>query len=145
MNFLARHTLIGDHASAADQFFSVGVVGAKKLVSQDRNFKRLNFPKIMTERGFPEDESDGVKNFFYRSDGYKLWNIFSRYVSGMVNTAFLSDEAVIQDDQLQQFASSVANKNQGNVPGFPSVISTRSDLIEVLTSVIFASSVMHQV
>ena len=116
-----------------------------QILTQNMNFKTLDFPKTMTEKGFPEDESDGVKNFFYRSDGYQLWNIFSRYVSSIVNSAYVSDQAVIQDNQLQQFASSVANKNQGNVPGFPSVISTRSDLIEVLTSVIFASSVMHQV
>ena len=116
-----------------------------QILTQNMNFKTLDFPKTMTKRGFPEDESDGVKNFFYRSDGYQLWNIFSRYVSSMVYQAYRSDAAVISDSQLQQFASSVANKYQGNVPGFPSKIPTRADLVKLITSVIFASSVTHQV
>ena len=120
--------------------FSVGKAGALKIISNNVKFTNLNFPKIMTEKGFPEDESDGVKNYFYRSDGYKLWNIFSRYVSSMVYKAYIYDAADISDNQLQQFASSVANKYQGNVPGFPGKMLTRADLVKVITSVI-----LHQV
>ena len=125
--------------------FSVGKAGALKIISNNVKFTNLYFPKIITEKGFPEDESDGVKNYFYRSDGYTLWGIFSRYVSSMVYRAYLSDRAVIRDNKLQQFASSCANKKQGNIQGFPSLILTRKELVEVLTSVIFASSVTHQV
>jgi len=145
INFYARHTLIREYDSNIDHMFSVGRAGAVKLLSNNMNFKNLNFPKIMTEKGFPEDESDGVRNFFYRSDGYKLWNIFSRYVSSIVYRAYLSDTAVISDNQIQRFASSLANTELGNIPGFPSFIPSRADLVEVITSVIFASSVTHQV
>ena len=125
--------------------FSVGRTGALKLLSDNMNFKKLVFPKIMAERGFPEDESDGVRNFFYRSDGFRLWNIFTRYVSSIVYRSYPSDTSVLYDKQVQQFASSLANPNLGNIPGFPSVILTRSDLVEILTTIIFTSSFQHQV
>ena len=98
----------------------------------------------MAERGFPEDESDGVRNFFYRSDGFRLWNIFTRYVSSIVYRSYPSETSVLYDKQVQQFASSLANPNLGNIPGFPSVILTRSDLVEILTTIIFTSSFQHQ-
>ena len=125
--------------------FSVGRAGALKLLSDNMNFDKLAFPKMITETGFPEDESDGVRNFFYRSDGYQLWNIISRYVSSIVYSFYPSDKAVLYDTQLQKFASSLANPSLGNIHGFPSVILTRSSLVEVLTSIIFTSSVHHHV
>eukprot|EP00090_Calanus_glacialis_P043131 TRINITY_DN7631_c0_g1_i7.p1 TRINITY_DN7631_c0_g1~~TRINITY_DN7631_c0_g1_i7.p1 ORF type:complete len:921 (-),score=153.36 TRINITY_DN7631_c0_g1_i7:68-2830(-) len=144
INFYARHTLIREYESNIEKMFSVGRAGALKLLSENINYKNLVFPKIMSERGFPEDESDGVRNFFYRSDGYQLWNMMSRYVSSIVYRSYTSDTAVLLDNQLQKFASSLASTDLGNIPGFPSFFPTREALVEVLTSIIFTSSVQHQ-
>ena len=145
INFLAQHTLLRENNPKIDQVVSVGKAGALMLVSNNINFKNLNFPQIMAEKGFPEDESDGVRNFFYRSDGYKLWNIFSRYVTNIVYRFYLSDTKVKGDNQIQRFASSLANRELGNITGFPSSIPTRADLVEVITSIIFAASATHHV
>ena len=144
-NFYARHTLISEYDSQIDDMFSVGRSGAMKLLSEKMNFRNLLFPKVMTERGFPEDESDGVRNFFYRTDGYKLWHIMSRYVQSIVYRNYLSDSAVIFDTQLQQFAGSLADKDLGNIPGFPYFILSRVTLAETLTTILFTSSVVHHV
>ena len=144
-NFYARHTLIREYESQIDDMFSVGRVGAIKLLSLNMNFNNLIFPKVMARRGFPEDESDGLRNFFYRSDGYKLWHIMCNYVKNIVYRLYVSDSAVILDSNLQQFASSLANKDLGNIPGFPSFILSRTTLAEVLTAILFTSSVLHHV
>ena len=144
-NFYARHTLISQYDSQIDDMFSVGRSGAMKLLSEKMNFRNLVFPKVMTERGFPEDESDGVRNFFYRTDGYKLWHIMSHYVRSIVYRSYLSDSAVILDTQLQQFASSLASKDLGNIPGFPYFILSRAALAETLTTILFSASVVHHV
>ena len=125
--------------------FSVGRAGALKLLSDNINFQSLVFPQIMVERGFPEDESDGIRNFFYRSDGYKLWNIFSRYIHSIVHRVYTSDVYVLYDNKIQQFAASLSNPELGNIPGFPNVIRTRAELVEILTTIVFTSSVQHQV
>ena len=145
VNFYARHTLISQYDSQIDDMFSVGRSGAMKLLSEKMNFRNLVFPKVMTERGFPEDESDGVRNFFYRTDGYKLWHIMSHYVKSIVYRSYLSDSAVILDTQLQQFASSLASKDLGNIPGFPYFILSRATLAETLTTILFSASVVHHV
>ena len=145
INFYGRHTLIREHDSYVDDMFSVGKEGAVKLISQNMNFTNLVFPMTMTERGFPEDESDGVRNFFYRSDGYKLWNILGHYMQSLVYRFYISDSAVKNDIKLQQFASSLANQDQGNIPGFPGYIHTRHSLTSILTTIAFTSSVVHHV
>ena len=125
--------------------FSVGKSGAMKLLAENMNFTSLLFPKTMEERGFPEDESDGVRSFFYRIDGYKLWNIFSHYLQSIVYRFYVSDSAVARDNMLQQFAASLADPDLGNIPGFPTNIHTRDSLAEILTTIVFTSSVVHHV
>ena len=125
--------------------FSVGRTGALQIMSSNMNFRKLNFPNMMADRGFPKDESDGVKDFFYRTDGYKLWYIINQYVAKAVHKVYPSDFAVIQDVNLQAFAVSLSDPLRGNILGWPSTIARRSSLIEVLSTVVFTASVQHQV
>ena len=41
-----------------------------QLISEEMSNKyfwqNMTFPKMMEERGFPKDKSDGVKNYYYR-------------------------------------------------------------------------------
>ena len=134
-----------EHQSMVGELFSVGKKGGFKLMFRTMNYTNWIFPNIMAERGFPENGSDGVQQFFYRSDGFQLWNILQRYASSVVYRAYSSDTAVLQDNPLQQFACSLANKHLGNIQGFPSSIPTRESLVEIITSIIFSASVQHQV
>ena len=100
INWFGRFSLLQEKQSLAGKLFSVGQKGALKLLSKKMNYNNWIFPNIMTERGFPENESDGLQNFFYRSDGFRLWNILHRYVSSTVYKAYSSDIAVLQDNHL---------------------------------------------
>jgi hypothetical protein len=107
INFFARQTLIKQNDSDVDRMFSVGMNGALKLVSDNLrktyNFQDSAFPKRMKERGFPKDESDGVRGFFYRMDGFKLWAILTKYVIGVVDKIYKTDLDVENDGALNKF------------------------------------------
>ena len=145
INFYGRHTLLAEKDGIFDDLFSVGRSGAMEILINNNNFSNLDFPKSMEERGFPEDGSDGVKDFFFRSDGYKLWNILKGYVQGIVDKIYPSDSSVSQDKKLQEFSRSLADKDKGNIAGFPAAIHTRESLVTTLTIILFTPSVLHQV
>ena len=48
----------------------MGRDGAMQLISEEMSNKyfwqNMTFPKMMEERGFPKDKSDGVENYYYR-------------------------------------------------------------------------------
>ena len=145
INFLGRNTLWAKSDSIVDDLFSVGLSGAIELIRKHSNFSNLHFPKTMEERGFPEDESDGLRNFFFRKDGYKLWHILKRYVHGIVYKIYPRDSSVKQDKMLQEYTSSLANPDRGNIPNFPPAVHTRLSLVTLLTKILFSSSVLHHV
>ena len=145
INFHGRNTLWSPKQPLVDDLFSVGLVGALELIRKHSNFSNLNFPKTMEERGLPEDESDGLKDFFFRSDGYKLWHIIKNYVRGIVYRIYPNDSSVKQDAKLQEYTSSIANPDMGNIPNFPATVHTRWSLVTLLTTILFSPSVFHQV
>ena len=122
---------------------SVGRTGALQLIADQANFSQLNFPAEMTGRGFPADESDGLRGFHYRSDGYAVWAALHRYTSAVVWRTYSSDRAVGEDLDLQQWAASLASRRAGGVPGFPSHLSSRHQLADTLTAIIFSASAGH--
>ena len=147
INFLARSVLINKNGSLVNAIFSVGRDGALKMVSDNSwkafNFQEGAFPRMMAERGFPQEESDGVVDYFYRRDGFKLWDILFKYVTGIVNKEFKDDLDVEKDEALKRFSQSMSDENEGNIPGFPKIIKTKELLIETLTNIIFTGSVQH--
>ena len=53
------------------------VKGLKAFVAklQSMELKDLCFPEQLKKRGFARDEKeDGVKGYFYRDDGFQLWD-----------------------------------------------------------------------
>merc|ERR550534_131450 len=70
MNFAARHSLIKPKDSLTQQQFSVGRYGALKLISDEMLNKyfwqNMTFPRMMEEKGFPENQTDGLQQYHYR-------------------------------------------------------------------------------
>jgi len=148
INFAARHDLVKPKNSQVEKMFSVGRNGAltmiSELMSKPNFWESMIFPKMMEKRGFPEDKSDKLENFFYRDDGYKLWNALHNYTNGVVESQYSSDEEVQNDEHLKEFFASLADEGKGNIPGFPEKPESRRQLAETLTAIIFTGSVQHQ-
>jgi len=145
INFVGKHKMLDPELSFVDKNYAVGLNGATELLKTHLNFTRLDFPQQMESRGFPEDKRDGLTDFHYRDDGFKLWNILGEFVVGVVRAAYNDDAGVINDWRLQSWATAIAEPRQGNLPAFPRHIDTRHQLARLLTTLVFSASAHHHV
>ncbi|MBD2741443.1 SRPBCC family protein [Coleofasciculus sp. FACHB-1120] len=146
INYLARQTLVSYVAPFTNNTFATGTGGGLHLFLKawkQWDFFRMSFPQELLSRGFDEQGSDGVEDFYYREDGFKIWNAIREYVSNIVAAVYKDDAAVAADKVIQAWAQETADPERGDVPGFPSAIETRELLVETLTSIIFLVSAQH--
>jgi len=146
INFMARHSPFKNSSTLSST--SVGKNGALQLMSEEMS-KRFSwfaeaFPRQMEERGFPRNKTDGLKGFYYRDDGFMLWDALHEYVEGVVRHTYPSDKAIEEDTSLKSFHASLHNPEEGNIRGFPKTPGNRNQLTETLTLMIFTASVQHQ-
>lgn len=146
INYLARQTLIAKVLPFTDRTFATGTSGGLSLVLKawkKWDFLGSSFPEDLKSRGFDEQGSDGVQDFYFREDGFKIWNALFEYTSDVVNAVYQDDAAVAADQIIQAWAQETADPNQGAVPGFPNAIATRELLAKTLTTIIFLGSAQH--
>merc|ERR1712037_719329 len=72
------------------------------------------------------------------------WDALHKYVEGVVNQTYGSDQEVEEDEKLKGFHASLADSERGNIPGFPETPGNKLNLTDTLTSIIFTGSVQHQ-
>jgi len=145
INFLARQTLVSEVAPFTDATFSTGTVNALKIFStayQDWTFFGGNFKNDLKRRGFSEDCSDQLDGFYYRDDGFLIWNALEKYVASVVD-AFYSggDSDVEKDPKLQDWCDEMRGPAQ--ISSFPASFKDRATLVEACTSIIFSCSAQH--
>lgn len=146
INYLARQTLVSYVAPFTDTTFAIGTGGGLQLFLKawkDWDFFGMSFPEELKSRGFDEQGSDGVEDFYYREDGFKIWNAYTDYVTNIVNAVYKDDAAVAADPVIQAWAAETSDPKRGDIPGFPSAIETRDLLIKTLTNIIFLVSAQH--
>ncbi|XP_035663564.1 uncharacterized protein LOC118407226 [Branchiostoma floridae] len=144
INYLARHSLVSRIFPITDPMFATSTVGGLVMFLNEwrkYNFMDMAFPEELKRRGFDEAGTDGLEGYFYRDDGFKLWNVYKTYVTGMVNHAYADDQAVQADKALQEFCK--MTEGPGQLRGFPREISTKKLLIDCLTNIIFNVSAQH--
>ncbi|CAH1250204.1 ALOX5 [Branchiostoma lanceolatum] len=144
INYLARHSLVSRIFPITDPMFATSTVGGLVMFLNEwrkYDFMEMSFPEELKRRGFDEARSDGLEGYFYRDDGFKLWNVYKTYVTGMVNHAYADDQAVQADKALQEFCK--MTEGPGQLHGFPREIPTKKLLIDCLTNIIFNSSAQH--
>uniref|UniRef100_S4RD00 Lipoxygenase domain-containing protein n=1 Tax=Petromyzon marinus TaxID=7757 RepID=S4RD00_PETMA len=128
INYVARHTLIAAVGPLTNSTFAVGTVGGLRLAVasfQRYDFMEWSFPRELHNRGFDEARDDGLEDFLYRDDGFKLWHVLGAYVREVVCRHYHTDADVLHDKGLQDFAAALADRRRGNVTGFPSPITNR--------------------
>lgn len=146
INYMARQTLISKVVPFTDRTFATGTSGGLRLVWKAWkrwDFFGSSFPEDLKSRGFDEKGSEGVQDFYFREDGFKIWNAYLEYTGNVVNDVYKDDAAVAADPVIQAWAKETADPEKGAVPGFPSVIATKELLVKTLTNIIFLGSAQH--
>ena len=146
INFLARQTLVSDVAPFTDRTFSTGTAQALKVFLEaweGYDFFARGFGPQLEARGFDEARSDGLDDYLYRDDGYRIWNAIGTYVQGVVQGTWASDEAVAADPVVAAWCAELTDPDRGDVPGFPKAIGTRELLARTLQTLIWCVSGAH--
>ncbi|KAM9365647.1 polyunsaturated fatty acid 5-lipoxygenase-like isoform 2-T2 [Pholidichthys leucotaenia] len=91
------------------------------------------------------DDKEELPTYFYRDDGYKVWEATKSFVSDVVRIYYTSDEKVKGDEEIQAFVKDVCSFGMQDFDHceFPKSLKTREELIEYLTMVIFTASAQH--
>ena len=149
INYAVRLALATKSDQAfANNTFAVGYEHGRRISSvfwQKFHFFESSFPKELEARGFFRDNRDGLGNYFYRDDGFKLWDAIGNYAQNFVYRHYQADHDVAIDEHLQTFCADLASPEGGNYPGFPAQITTRDLLWQVLQIIIWNASALHSV
>ena len=97
------------------------------------------FPKRLEARGVMDREAFPL--YPYRDDGLAIWSALQDWVKAYIQLNYDSDQAVVQDEALQNWAKELVALNGGKVKQFGNdgqgSVTTRDYLIEALTLIIF--------
>lgn len=148
INFLARQTLVAEKGAFTDKTFAVGTQQGLRLASdgwRKWHFYKSSFPEQLAARGFYEDKRDKLEGYYYREDGFKVWNAIGDYTTHTVDKIYATDADVHGDGDLQMWADETSAKDGAAVPGFPSAIKTKKELSHILQIIIWNGSAQHSV
>lgn len=146
INELGILTLISQ-SGIIQQIFEGGVDGSQQLIMnayKNWTFDDMDFPKDLAKRGV--DNVDALPYFPYRDDGMLIWNLLGQYVREYINLYYTSDNDVVADYELQNWAQQlggVSDAGAGGVPGFPKQIGNREQLAEIVQKIIWTAGPQH--
>ena len=150
INFLARQTLVASDGKSyneafTNRTFALGTQQAVELVTKywdSYDFFKNNFENDLKSRNFDEKKSDGLETYYYRDDGFLLWNAMGNYAKNTVDALYNDDSAVLRDHALQKWGTEMASKDRANVKGFPE-LKDKATLVKVLQTIVWNGSALH--
>ncbi|XP_015241031.1 PREDICTED: arachidonate 5-lipoxygenase [Cyprinodon variegatus] len=145
INTKAREQLICE-CGIFDKANATGGGGHVQLIQKAMKtltYRSLCFPDMIKSRGM--DSTEDLPTYFYRDDGYKVWEATKSFVSEVMGIYYTSDERVQRDEEIQAFVKDVCSFGMQDFDHceFPKSVKTREELIEYLTVVIFTASAQH--
>jgi hypothetical protein len=110
--------------------------------------KEIRYDKMVIPKDYETRGLNEIKEFLFRDDSKKLWDILLGYVGEMVGLSYKEDKDVHGDTELQNFVREIekpgfAKLKNNEGAGFPTSIPTKEKLIEYLTVIIFNVSCFH--
>ena len=149
INSSARLTLIND-GGIIDELFAIGGKGKVELIQRASSLYSVHWTNILRsakQRGV--DSREQLPGYYYRDDGVKIWSAIERFASEIIGEFYKTDGEVKGDKELQSWAEDI---HTNAFPGyfgakeghdFPSTISTKKELTEYCTLIIFTGSAQH--
>jgi arachidonate 15-lipoxygenase len=124
-----------------DQLFAAPLDKLLKKVVDARmtyDFSEHFLPKELENRGV--NDTEALPDYPYRDDGLLIWNAIAEWVSSYINHYYITNDDIIQDSALMAWVNDIIAN--GKVKGFRS-ISTKDELKNTLTMIIFTTSAQH--
>ena len=140
INYAAATTLITP-GGPIDQIFGGTIASSQQAAVDARfgfDFTARMLPADLAARGV--DDPAKLPEYPYRDDGLLVWQAIHQWVAGYVGLYYADDAAVSGDTELAAWCAAVAG--EGKLLGFPA-ITTRSQLIDACTMIIFTASAQH--
>ena len=127
-------------SGSIDQSRVFAVKGAQSYLL---NVNTSTLPQTLAQRGV--DDTSFLPDYPYRDDALLLWGAINQWVENYVSHYYASDEAVQGDTALQNWVAELVAHDGGrlNNVGAANRISTRAQLIELVTLVCFTASAQH--
>ena len=115
----------------------------KAAQSYQLNVNTSTLPQTLARRGV--DDTSRLPDYPYRDDALLIWGAISQWVEDYVNHYYSSDAAVQGDTELQNWVAELVAHDGGrlNNVGEANRISTRSQLVELVTLICFTASAQH--
>ena len=149
INYGAHTTLIapggGVDELLASSIGSDQTLGAHGAQSYLFNFNDIAFPDTLTSRGV--DDASKLPTYPYRDDGLLIWGAIESWVQEYFSLYYSSDSSVLNDPDLQTWASTLISHEGGRLKNFgddgQGQIKTLDYLVKAVSTIIFTASAQH--
>ncbi len=149
INYGAHTTLIapggGVDELLASSIGSDQTLGAHGAQSYLFNFNDIAFPDTLTSRGV--DDASKLPTYPYRDDGLLIWGAIESWVKEYFSLYYSSDSSVLNDPDLQTWASTLISREGGRLKNFgddgQGQIKTLDYLVKAVSTIIFTASAQH--
>ncbi|MCW8329858.1 lipoxygenase [Photobacterium sp. SDRW27] len=124
-----------------DNIFGGKIEATQKAAGTDRlqlDFYQYMLPNDLAARNV--DNMDYLPDYPYRDDAILIWEAIKNWTQAYINIYYTNDTDVTEDYELAAWTTSLMT--EGAIKGFKP-ITTREQLADVLTMVIFTSSAQH--
>uniref|UniRef100_A0A8C6WF82 Uncharacterized protein n=1 Tax=Neogobius melanostomus TaxID=47308 RepID=A0A8C6WF82_9GOBI len=140
INLLGRKRLISEDGSFP-LFTAASAEGMAKFMQ--RSHSAVTYESLCIKDDIKERGLESVPNFYYRDDGFKLWDIIEKFVKGVLTYYYKKDEEIKRDTELQEYIKSIFEHGFGSREETGELKSTVDELVKFVTMVIFTSSAQH--
>lgn len=118
-----------------------GTLDAARLAFASWSFPERWLHADLAARGV--DDQEALPVYPYRDDALQVHKAIDQYVGAMLGIWYHDDACVRDDIEVQAWLAEVADPDRGNVPGFPSTLSTVRGLVNLVTELIFRAGPQH--
>ncbi len=147
INLLAEKQLLNPGGSV-DQLLAGTLNSSLKIASKGtreylENFSDFAFPKELANRRV--NDANLLPDYPFRDDGLLLWQAIEQYVRDYLSLYYTKSTAIINDPELQNWASKLMSPKGGNVKKLfdGSRLETLNQLVAIITQVIFVAGPQH--
>lgn len=118
-----------------------GTLDAARIFYRGWSFTARSLKAELLGRGV--ERRDTLPFYYYRDDALEVHAAIEKYVSGIIDLWYHTDEDVKDDDELQAWFAEVASEDGAHIPDFPASVSKAADLKEICTELIFRAGPQH--